>query len=109
MRRNLIWILGVAALVAFTSVASAHLLSFRRAHNVAQTEAREECNSFATCTHYGARSCQRLNAHKIRCTAIVRDEAGGSCRWPVTVRMARGSFRLFVNSDPDQTAVCRQG
>jgi hypothetical protein len=110
MRKTLLLcIIGVAALVAFTSVASAHILSFKRARNATEAEARQECNSFPTCTHYGSGSCQRLSPHRIRCTAIVRDEAGGFCRWPVTVRIVRGSNRLRVNSNPEQTAVCRQG
>jgi hypothetical protein len=109
MRKTLLICIAVAALAAFTSVASAHILSLRRAHNAAEAEARQYCNSFATCTHYGAGSCERLSPHRIRCIGIVRDEAGGFCRWPVTVRMRRDSFRLLVNSNPQQTQTCRSG
>jgi hypothetical protein len=109
MRRNLIWVPGVAAMVTLTSIASAHLLSFKRARNITAAEARQFCNSFPTCTHYGARSCRRVNAHKIRCIGIVRDRAGGFCTWPVEVRIQRGSNQAFVRSNPQQTADCRPG
>jgi hypothetical protein len=106
-KTRLLCIIAVAALVAFASVASAHVLTFRRAHNAAEAAARQHCNSFPTCTHYGAGSCRRITPHRIRCTAIVRDQAGGFCRWPVTARIKAGSNRLLVRSNPQQTQVCR--
>jgi hypothetical protein len=108
MRRALPPVLLVIAALAFASVASAHILTFKLAHRAAEAEAREYCNSFSSCTHFGARSCQRFTAHRIRCIGIVRDRSGGHCTWPVDVRMKRGSFRLLISSNPQQTQTCRQ-
>jgi hypothetical protein len=110
MRKTLlICVLGVAGLVVFTSIASAHILSFNRARNATEAAASDYCDSFATCTHYGSGRCVRGSAHRIRCVGIVRDQAGGFCRWPVLVKMRRDSFRLNVISNPRQTQVCGRG
>jgi hypothetical protein len=107
-RTRLLLVLAIVGALVFTAVASAHVLTFKRARNATFVEARQYCNSFSSCTEFAAGPCERLSAHKVRCTGTVRDRGGGVCRWPVTVRIERGSTKLLVNSNPKQTQVCRQ-
>ena len=101
MKKGLI-VLALAAITTLVvaSTAQAHILSFKRANNVAFNVAQRDCNNDPGCTQYGAfkNDCRRGSPHRVRCYALnVGQNPDGSqygCIRPVLVKMKNDSFNL---------------
>jgi hypothetical protein len=100
--KKVLIVLSLTALltVGIAASAQAHVLSFKRAANVARAVAQRDCNNDPGCQQYGAfkNDCRRGSAHRVRCYALNlgQDSSGAQyfCERPVLVKMKNDSFKL---------------
>ncbi|HEX6116120.1 MAG TPA: hypothetical protein VFY99_03400 [Solirubrobacterales bacterium] len=91
MRRGVAIAGAIAALLVCSAPAQAgKVLSFAKARAATTEEAHRACKAEPGCDESGVGTCRRQAIRRIRCIAIIRDDAAdsaGPCRWSVLVRL----------------------
>jgi hypothetical protein len=96
--------LVLVGVLGFATLADAHRLKKQRALRASANVAKQECNDIPSCVDYGAGPCQRINAHRVRCDAIVRDPLA-QCEFKVRVRLTANG-QLFYTRTPENNWNC---